>query len=82
MISVLAKSVQKALSFLCNPKASQFERILPGGLSNDDDDLYLGAPAATLLYGVQNGDLSRGTLKHKVIPKSRWHCKEIVGSEE
>ena len=64
----IAKSVQKALSFLGDPKASLFERILPGGLSSDDDDFYLGAPAGTLLYGAHNGDLSRGPRKRKVIP--------------
>ena len=60
----IAKSVQKALSFLCDPKASQFERILPGDLSDDDDDLCLGRPQL-LCYMVPVTESSPGDRLNK-----------------
>lgn len=66
-------SEQMAWCFLRDPKTSQFERALPGGLSNDNDDFFIeGCPQ---LFGYMVSitvDYPRDHLKPKVIPIEGW----------
>ena len=71
--------------FLRDPKASKFERVLPGGFSNnDDDDFCSGAPATYLAIGIVSLTVTSPAdhLKAKVISAGGWHGSEVVDSED
>ena len=77
----ISKSVQKAWGFRSDPKASQFERALPGGLSNEEG-FCLGHPQLFGCMMLITMTSPKYHLKPKAIPTGGWHGKEIEGSEE
>ena len=80
----ISKSVQKAWNFLRDSKASSFEWVFPGSLSNDDDDFFLGhQQLGTSLYGVHTGDLSKGPLEAQSNSHRKFAlqggCRQLEG---